>query len=64
MFEVRDMPSRDLVEVTLQGSILPGYYANLTDRRMNVWMEQHFELPEHISEEDDIVDVSAFKKVG
>jgi hypothetical protein len=61
VFEIRDMPSRDVLEVTLQGSILPKYYANLTDRRLNVWLEQHFELPEHISDEDD---VSSFKKVS
>jgi hypothetical protein len=61
VFEIREMPSRDVLEVTLQGSILPKYYANLTDRRLNVWLEQHFELPEHISDEDD---VSSFKKVN
>ncbi|XP_065353669.1 P protein-like [Cloeon dipterum] len=45
-YEIHGIPNRDVIEVTLEGSIMPHYFVNMSSHKMTVWIEQHFEVPE------------------
>lgn len=38
-FVIYDPPTKDRVSLVVEGALLPHYYANLSSRWMNVWVE-------------------------